>query len=341
MNNQIRNPKSEFRNRRAFTLVELLVVIAIIGILVALLLPAIQAAREAARRSQCQNHMKQITLASLNFESAKKTLPPSKIHAKLPNPSGFGQIDVYHSTIQYILAYMEETAIADKWNFKLTWNDTTAGATNNKTLSDTTIPVLRCPSAPPDRASVTAGVSSANTGATDYRICDQISHQTAASASATYWLPAMIAAGSVKARPNRNGRYDGLLYNDADEPPAKLKKCTDGLSQTFMWFETGAAPLFYKKGVLDQGAPPEKMGGDSWANFENFYVIGNSVDYVKTWGTGYMNIHNNNEIYSFHPGGAHFGMGDGAVKWINDSLDPEIFVSYFTRDSNDIINDSN
>jgi prepilin-type N-terminal cleavage/methylation domain-containing protein len=67
--------------KRGFTLVELLVVIAIIGILVALLLPAIQAAREAARRSQCVNKMKQLGLAVLNYESAKKVMP----YANTPN----------------------------------------------------------------------------------------------------------------------------------------------------------------------------------------------------------------------------------------------------------------
>jgi prepilin-type N-terminal cleavage/methylation domain-containing protein len=64
------------RGRRGFTLVELLVVIAIIGMLVGLLLPAVQAAREASRRSQCQNNLKQFGLAMLNYESARKTLPP-------------------------------------------------------------------------------------------------------------------------------------------------------------------------------------------------------------------------------------------------------------------------
>src|SRR3954469_23294416 len=98
------------RQQMAFTLVELLVVIAIIGILVALLLPAIQAAREAARRTTCQNHMKQLGLATLNYEVSRKQLPPSKYVANLATSAG--ALTVKHSTIQYILSYMEETAIA-------------------------------------------------------------------------------------------------------------------------------------------------------------------------------------------------------------------------------------
>jgi prepilin-type N-terminal cleavage/methylation domain-containing protein len=332
----IRNPKSDIRNHRGFTLVELLVVIAIIGILVALLLPAIQAAREAARRSTCQNNMRQLTLASLNYEVARKTFPPSKIDVLIPNPSGFGMLQVQHSTISYLLSYLEETSIADKWTFKQNWNwddPSTSAVDGNKLLGQQTIPSLRCPSAPQERGQYT--------GATDYRICDQIARQTSNADSPTFWLPSMIGNGSVKARPNRKGDYDGLFYNVAKESPAKIRQCTDGLSQTFMWVETGAAPLWYKRGILDPGNPPEKAGGDSWANYDNYYVLGNSKNYLTVWGTGYMNVHNNNEIYSFHSGGAYFTMGDGAVRWINDSLDPDVFVSLFTRDGNDIVSEQN
>ena len=86
--------------RRGFTLVELLVVIAIIGILVALLLPAIQAAREAARRSQCMNNLKQIGIALQNYVSVHKTLP---VGASLQEGSTWSA---------YILPYMEESAVA-------------------------------------------------------------------------------------------------------------------------------------------------------------------------------------------------------------------------------------
>lgn len=95
------------RGHQAFTLVELLVVIAIIGILVALLLPAIQAAREAARRSQCSNNVKQISLATLNFHDARKGMPPMRI------------VDGDRTWLALILPYLEEAQVADLWDYKL------------------------------------------------------------------------------------------------------------------------------------------------------------------------------------------------------------------------------
>lgn len=101
------------RTNLGFTLVELLVVIAIIGVLVALLLPAIQAARESARRTQCTNNMKQLGLGAINFESAQKRLPPS---GQCDSTGGASTTYMIHSVATYILPFIEQQAIYDKFD---------------------------------------------------------------------------------------------------------------------------------------------------------------------------------------------------------------------------------
>jgi prepilin-type N-terminal cleavage/methylation domain-containing protein/prepilin-type processing-associated H-X9-DG protein len=106
------HPSAAF-TRAAFTLVELLVVIAIIGVLVSLLLPAIQAAREAARRSQCTNNMKQLGLGALNFEAGKKALPPV---GQCDSTGGATTTYMIHSTATFILPFIEQQAVYSQFD---------------------------------------------------------------------------------------------------------------------------------------------------------------------------------------------------------------------------------
>jgi prepilin-type N-terminal cleavage/methylation domain-containing protein len=150
---------------RGFTLVELLVVIAIIGILVALLLPAVQAAREAARRNSCSNNLKQIGLAALNYESARKVFPPGYLGSTDPNDFGAFQIDATHKhqwtgVFLHLLPYIEAQAVYDLATKTLNigvdaYDDNYWDDVNAWTAAHAKIGGLLCPSIPdvaPDEA---------------------------------------------------------------------------------------------------------------------------------------------------------------------------------------------
>ncbi len=123
--------------RRGFTLIELLVVIAIIGILMGLLLPAVQAVREAARRTQCLNNLRQLALAVHNYESARRHFPPSAEFA------GYGPINTNSSWSIHgrLLPYLEQNNVYDNVNLNVAWDDQVA-------ISGLKIPIYSCPSDP-------------------------------------------------------------------------------------------------------------------------------------------------------------------------------------------------
>ncbi|MBN1852718.1 MAG: DUF1559 domain-containing protein [Pirellulales bacterium] len=118
----------------AFSLIELLVVIAILGVLVALLLPAVQSARETARRLECSNHLHQIGLAILAYENATQCFPPS--HSRDPD----------HGVLALVLPYIEQNTVHDLYDFKYHWD-----ARENRAARETDMPLFVCPSAPSGR----------------------------------------------------------------------------------------------------------------------------------------------------------------------------------------------
>jgi prepilin-type N-terminal cleavage/methylation domain-containing protein len=146
MNSQTSTNSNTATKRRAFTLVELLVVIAIIGVMVALLLPAVQAAREAARRLQCANKLKQIGLAMHNYESSHRVFPPSAILGPIAAINTNGSWSIHGR----ILPYLEQGALYDRINLSIAWDD-------QAIISGLKIPTYACPSDP--RSDTTRDVS--------------------------------------------------------------------------------------------------------------------------------------------------------------------------------------
>lgn len=131
--NSIRD--SRHLSRRAFTLVELLVVIAIIGILIAMLLPAVQMVREAARRTACLNNMRQIGLALLNYESAQMRFPPGVVD------DDDDLTDALHSGWVFALPYLEQKNVFDRYDMNQDWK-----SASNLAVANIEIPVFNCPS---------------------------------------------------------------------------------------------------------------------------------------------------------------------------------------------------
>ncbi len=293
------------RKRLGFTLVELLVVIAIIGILIALLLPAIQAAREAGRRASCQNNIKQLGLALLNYAGAHSD--------QLPASGAF--TSPLRSWSAYTLAEIESGALGKQYNFSVAWDSPA-----NKLVVETVLPVFICPTAPPAEGR-RVKVGNVNTAPGDY-------------AAPSYVWDSYYQRQGFPLPANHAGALDARTATP-------LKSITDGLSHTIVLTEDAGRPQFWTKAgrlTTDDhpggSNPPVLQGvvaGSAWADpAADCPINGISSDGLDAGGC-VMNCTNNNEPWSFHSGGTNNVFCDGSVHFLAETLDPTLVCALVTR----------
>lgn len=292
---------------RGFTLIELLVVIAIVGVLIAMLLPAVQAAREAARRVRCTNNLKQIALAMLNLETAFGHLPfGDRISDANANKVGPG--------VQ-MLTHVEQAALYQRYNFDVNWYD--AG---NATVVRTQLDVFLCPSTPMgDRAfSAVEGGVAFTAAAADYMAPSGIGNNEKA-----FLLGLGLGIADDKA-----------MLTKKVKSANSLKDVRDGLSNTVMYLECAGKPEVWRAGTMT-GARNTKTGWASHATgFDpKLFVPGGCAGV----GACSINCCNDQAVYAFHAGGANASFGDGSVRFLKATIRPTVFASIITRANGEIV----
>jgi prepilin-type N-terminal cleavage/methylation domain-containing protein len=309
------NDLSQMNSRRAFTLVELLVVIAIIGILIALLLPAVQAAREAARRSQCSNNLKQLGLGLQNYHDTHRVFPPSAIKEMFQDDTSKSAQALVWSGM--ILPFIEQKTLWDQiqgMGFGINWNSTTAGpgGLSNAQILQVKLPAYQCPSSPDSSVpwSDGSGRQRASYGVV-----------TTGRVGWTY-----SAAGGASNGENNNYMDDGGLTHPRWNGPFAMQNqsfrfadITDGSSNTLFVGER------YRNGIgirdyVYIGTPNAQNMHSQFSGSTGIQL--NSLD---TNQTGYAGFH------SAHPGGAQFLAGDGSTHFISENISRNLYSALGSR----------
>ncbi len=345
----IKSAKYPRRQESGFTLVELLVVIAIIGILIALLLPAVQAAREAARRSQCSNNMKQIGLAFHNYHGSYNAFPFSWMADVFMPPPPPINIQVWGTRL---LPFLEQGALYQRYDDRTPAVNEAAGFGHNATVVATNIavistllPVFVCPSTPggANRIYDVSLPSAASGFPVDLTWREAASDYIAASGVRGVFANLAYANFPGGAGGDREGALRSVgrgLYGNSQEVSG-IAQIRDGTANTILigervggpdiWWKGNAIPRNYLNGAL-HGA-----NGGGWGNFLNgeHWLQGALYDGSQAPNGGPCPINcsslRGDGYYSFHPGGINVLLADGSTRFISETVESFVFASMITR----------
>lgn len=290
--------------RNAFTLIELLVVIAVIAILVTLLLPAIQAARESANRTSCSNNMKQIGLAFHGHANTKGGFPP----ARTTTPKG-------HGWCVDILPWCEGEHLYKAFNLDYHFYDFP-----NETVARGSVGIFQCPALNGMKANRLVPMATTSNNPT----------------FGTYGLSGDYQCNHLV---SSNGAPTGVTRSPALQTQNDIRRMsdiTDGLSTTFLALEQGGRPEMWILGVKQatlNNTQPYWWG--PWTSYQHFTLQGYTADGLSIGYGCAINCANGQGIYSFHSNGANILFCDGSVRFVQKGLTVDLMYALATRNGNE------
>jgi len=331
----------ESRRSRGFTLMELIVVIGVIGILAGLLLPAVQAAREAARRAQCADHLKQMTLATLAFESARGGFPPSEFIGPLlqTKPAIWGSYPPH----VMILGDLGQTDLFNSINLQSPTLHLRQVPYENATAGMNSLAVFLCPSDPNSATHAFAPVSyRANLGVRQLR---QIGPSTFLSVFTGLFQVVRMPAQTIPVAAVRDGLSNTLAYSEkpvgsGPQPPSPFRDWVDDSSVI-------ADPDQVLAECLVESLHPRRHvayqtnGGASWmhtgAIYTGFLAIASPNSPIPDCGNAGGIGEGLFTARSYHPGGVNASMADGSVRWFRSTIDQNVWRALATIDGGEVI----
>ena len=321
------------------TVIETLTVLVIIGVLLSLVIPAVQYAREFARRTTCLNNLRQIAIAIQNHESAHSKLPSFYNGSFLPQPRGPLDEFCFHSWRSVLLPQLDESVLHQRINFSIPSTD----ASNQKNLISS-LPVFLCPSAnSPHRVvpEIFNYYSSTYGGWVQTRPAQNIGP----AARSDYEVVAGVVFPVTPPRPGSNdlrgikwGVWGEPTYNlstgrSVNYRTARYRDVTDGLSNTIVVAERAGRPDIYDRGKSVDPYPYSPRNGMDV--HQAAWGISTHIGWLVFQHNQSINQTNRSGIYSFHSNGANVAFADGCVRFISETIDQSTLNAIASRSDGD------